>query len=454
MGRWAVARACCVLWLLAGDLAAQERMEILVSDGLPREAMLELDVSTGGFGAVRRVTPVPFVSEVIYSTPAAILGGRYLAWINGGRSGSDLRYLQVFDRQTRRHAVVGATGAYGLLADPKRPRVFSKVPLLGGWSTSPGDVFVYDIPSQTTRGIGLGGAVGVFGPVVDGNFAYAADADRIVGLLRTYAPSTITSEIVVADVATGAVVRQFTVPSGALSIVATDRDARRVYLTGIGFAPGPVVSYDIATGLEAARSAATNAIAAVLDEARGRLLVTTLSPPAMVALDAATLSEQKTIPIAGPASSVAVWAGRGQTGAYVTQAASRSGGGCTFSITAFDEALAPRASVGVDADTGFLPIYCSAGMATVVAPPDSPSPVVAAVANRRVDLRWRNPGDTTSFELEVGLAPGTTVLRLPMGVTTSTALESAPPGTYYVRVVAVNDVGRSLASNEVRIDVP
>lgn len=451
MGLRAIARAWAVLTLLAGDVAAQERMEILVSDGLPRLAMLELDVGAASFGTVRQLTAVPFLSEVIYSTPAALVGGRYLAWINGGRSGSDQRYLQVFDRQTRTYAIVGGTFVTGLVADPKHPRIFSTGPLLSQ-PPGPADIFVFDIPSRTTRAMGLA-VSGFAGPFVSSAFAYASAADRIIGLRYTSVASSVTSEIVAVDVATAAVVRQFTVSASGMSIVSTDRDARRVYLGGSPFVPGPVISYDLATGLESARSVSTSLVSAVLDDDRGRVLATTMSPPAIVVLDAITLAEQKVIPLSGPVASVAVSVGRGRTGAYLTQAAWRSSGGCMFSITAFDDALAPRSSVGVDADTGWLPIYCSAGMVTVVAPPEAPSPLAVTVTGRRVALAWRDRGDTTSFEMEVGLAPGATALRIPMGMATSTTLANAPPGTYYVRVVSVNDVGRSLPSNEVRVDV-
>jgi hypothetical protein len=61
----------------------------------------------------------------------------------------------------------------------------------------------------------------------------------------------------------------------------------------------------------------------------------------------------------------------------------------------------------------------------------------------------------TSQRVLAGTAPGLDNLGALGVASAATAFTtSAPPGVYYVRVIAVNDCGASLPSNEVMVSVP
>lgn len=93
--------------------------------------------------------------------------------------------------------------------------------------------------------------------------------------------------------------------------------------------------------------------------------------------------------------------------------------------------------------------------AILLTPPPPPTPLEFTITERRVDLKWRDPGDTTHFVVEVGTIAGRSDLGfLHVGNTTTWGVDGVPSGTYYVRVRAGNDVGPSLPSNEVVITVP
>ena len=82
----------------------------------------------------------------------------------------------------------------------------------------------------------------------------------------------------------------------------------------------------------------------------------------------------------------------------------------------------------------------------------------AAVAARRVDLRWTLPTHSpasTRYVLEVGGSPGSSDIgAIPVGESLALTVPVAPPGRYFVRVRAVNATGTGAASNEVVVDVP
>ena len=95
---------------------------------------------------------------------------------------------------------------------------------------------------------------------------------------------------------------------------------------------------------------------------------------------------------------------------------------------------------------------CSAGLRIQINSPARPN-LSAQVHGSTVTLSWSDPGNLTHFDLEAGSAPGlndllTTSLRGP-----SFTAAAVPAGTYYLRVRAINDVGRSLPSNEVQVVV-
>jgi hypothetical protein len=88
----------------------------------------------------------------------------------------------------------------------------------------------------------------------------------------------------------------------------------------------------------------------------------------------------------------------------------------------------------------------------------APSGLTASVAGSLVTLTWDLPSTgsdgTTSYVIDVGNAPGVTNLGVfPAGAARSFTA-SAPPGTYFVRVRALNGAGASEESNEVVVSVP
>jgi hypothetical protein len=86
-----------------------------------------------------------------------------------------------------------------------------------------------------------------------------------------------------------------------------------------------------------------------------------------------------------------------------------------------------------------------------------PAPPIAGtldVAGHQVTLTWEAPFGATHYELEVGTAPGLTNIGTVPTVEPRFVVNDVPSGTYYVRVRAINTIGKSSASREVQIVVP
>jgi hypothetical protein len=86
------------------------------------------------------------------------------------------------------------------------------------------------------------------------------------------------------------------------------------------------------------------------------------------------------------------------------------------------------------------------------AAPTAPSNLVGNVSGLNVTLTWGASANLpTQYILQAGFAPGQTAITVPLPGTQTFFNASAGPGTYYVRVVAVNADGTSAPSNEVTV---
>jgi hypothetical protein len=90
-------------------------------------------------------------------------------------------------------------------------------------------------------------------------------------------------------------------------------------------------------------------------------------------------------------------------------------------------------------------------------PPLAPFNLAASVAGGTVTLTWEQPdaGPVANTQrVVVGTAPGLDNLGA-IGVSgpATSFTTTAPPGTYYVRVIGLNSCGASPCSNEVRVEV-
>jgi Fibronectin type III domain len=96
------------------------------------------------------------------------------------------------------------------------------------------------------------------------------------------------------------------------------------------------------------------------------------------------------------------------------------------------------------------------GGSSCTSPPNAPTNLSAGVAENVVTLSWSAPVGgcaPTSYVIQAGSAPGLSNLAV-LNVGSSTSLTvSAPPGTYFVRAVAVNAFGGSVPSIEIIVTV-
>jgi hypothetical protein len=92
------------------------------------------------------------------------------------------------------------------------------------------------------------------------------------------------------------------------------------------------------------------------------------------------------------------------------------------------------------------------------AAPAAPSGLGVSVSGRTLTLNWTAPAGPvqnapTSYRIEAGLAPGSTLQALSTGSSATTFVQGGIPGTFYLRVRGVNACGTGAASNEVAVTV-
>jgi hypothetical protein len=96
------------------------------------------------------------------------------------------------------------------------------------------------------------------------------------------------------------------------------------------------------------------------------------------------------------------------------------------------------------------------GGGACASPPNAPTNLTGSVFGTFVTLNWTAPAGAcpaTSYVVQAGSSPGATdIAVINVGATTSLSV-TAPPGSYYVRVIALNGFGGSGASNEIVINV-
>ena len=105
-----------------------------------------------------------------------------------------------------------------------------------------------------------------------------------------------------------------------------------------------------------------------------------------------------------------------------------------------------RNTAGVSAPTAEVMVV----VGNVPAPPSAPS-LTHSVSGSTVTFTWSAPafGPVTGYIIEAGSATGLSNLAVAtVGNVLTQSFAGVPPGTYYVRIRAVNALGVSVVSNE------
>lgn len=467
----------------ASTASAQERIELLTFVN-NQTRMVEVDASVTGFGAVRAVTPVPNALEPagdFRGRPGdivAVAGGRYLAWVS--LATTEFGPLLAFDRRTRTLLDASSllpTDASGsrlvnnvLLAnDSHHPRLFiAGQPAFRTAGRAPVELWAIDLPGAAPL------RVGSSDHLIEGA-AYAGDTDELFYLDGTFENGARVTWVVVVNATTGQEQRRWKL-SGAVSAIRTDASGRVVWVDRNG-----LEALDAVTGVTLATSDQFFAANTIVDAPRQLLLVR--QGDFLVAVDPLLLTEigrtrvAFTPPDEGMSRTAQSLAGRWMTGAYTVRtetrvtfvSSGRTGRNDLFEFTCnaiVVDALHPNGARRESADvltrlgaggstvgSRDQALTCRAP-AALVRSPFAPTNVTSTVTGSTVQLAWNDPGDTMEFELEFGFAPGQRAGSARLGRATSIAIPGVPPGVYYVRVKAINEVGPSPASADVRVVVP
>ena len=443
--------ALCLL--LARPAHAQEQVEVFTNIYGAGERLVTVDATVRGFGDVRAATSLTHVPTDFLNNATPVAGGRYLAWLAGSAAhpGQD---LFLFDRRTR--AVVTATSSLPQPgADARFPSYFQML----GADTHRARLFVSEFRntisgfSYVVWTIDLTGrppvSLAATSAPVPG-FGYAAETDEV--FINDGGGTTTTMRVV--NATTGTEVRRLTHPLASYGAL-TEPGGRVVWVNdGNG-----MNTLDARSGAVLATSPAFQVPQSTFDAARGVLLVR--QGDFLVVVDPLRLSEIGRArvafsPFPNPlAQSTQTLPGRWMTGAYVLRSSYRQENPTCNEITleALDTAGAIRATKDLLAELGPGGAGCTA-VGFLFRSPFAPAALSASVSGGTVQLAWKDPGDTTEFEVEYGFVPGQRAGTMRVGRTTALTIPNVPPGTYYVRVRALNEVGPSPASADVRVVVP
>ncbi len=457
--RWSLPMLLLVAVTASVPVGAQERL-FWFTDG----SLAELGTAPGELGVLKAL--MRSTEPVGRVTPLA--GGRLLATMKFVSATSDIE-LYLIDLRT---SAVTATGihfgcgefshscvALILASDPRVPRLYVR-------------------DGERIAVVALGSpAISYLDYATSARFGWAQVAYTPAGPLLLVDTQP---DIDVIDLTTGTLVRTVERSSsgGAFTV---NRAGTRLYVTNLSASSGETTSIDV-IDLATWAVVASRPIPIVwgnvflLDERRQRLIVQALPPTSQppgvfVILDPETLDVTATIPESaltglGPAANNAP---------NQPQLALNAREDAYYLIARREVDLAPgglskcvhHSLSRLGANTGavlertdlrpialqFPPRPCAIGSWLQVKAPPSPT-LSAEVQGNAVTLSWDDPGNTTHFDLEAGSAPGLRNLLVTSLNGTSFTASGVPPGTYYLRVRAINEVGRSVPSQELKLVLP
>jgi predicted phage tail protein len=111
---------------------------------------------------------------------------------------------------------------------------------------------------------------------------------------------------------------------------------------------------------------------------------------------------------------------------------------------------------GASSTSNEVVVVVPGGTGGCSSPPNAPGNLSSNVSGNAVTLTWAAPAAgcaPTGYVVQAGSASGLSNLAVINLGNVSTLSASAPPGTYYVRVIALNAFGGSAASNEIVVTV-
>ncbi len=422
--------------------SAQERLEVFTTiDAFT--GIVEVDATVSGFGRVRNVTPIPpLLFDFTWAGPTPLAGGRFIVWGPLLAPG-----LVVFDRRTRAILQTGYRGSGAstdLIADPVRPLLFVR------GDTAITMIDARDLSPRVVYQLATGETITAVAPASEAGLIFVGVSD--------FRGGPASHRIDVVDLVTGATVRQLPRPDYTASLEASSDGNRLWALTRVLFSIGNLFALDPQTGANLGAAPFLSPAFSV-DRARNLVLVTDYFGEYLRALDGDTLAERwrtrvdLPVSLRGHRSATQALEGRWMTGAYGVHMEERGDGVCQdVSIAAISPDGSRRDVVDLQRAIGRSGVGCWAFGVTERSP-FPPAGFAATVTGDTVALSWRDPGDVTEFELEFGFAPGQRVGALRLGAAPAITFPGVPPGTYYLRVKAVNEVGASPASNEIRVNV-
>jgi len=402
----------------------------------------EVSTLAGQIGTLVNPAP-PFGDDV------ALFGSRFVARLQWDPTlGNDVRYLHVTDMRTGgqlplRSLTVPITLPMPVLVpDTSRLRVFV-------WSAD--TVAAVDASALAWRAI-ISATPAEVSPVLGRTRAigYASGLDALV-LVRATASGG--AELVWVRSSSGAVLNQVALPRAWTALAVTADGAR-----AFGVAPDPATplghvlhAVDRATGQITSLTGAPELDGAwtlTLDEVAGRLITRGSAPStqgSLVGFDL-TPAHRWSLPLPG-ALGVTFALGRGGTGFVVPYVAPQP-----LPLHRFDIASGVLTeSADVTARAGLTP---GNYLMLLLSPPRAPSAVTASVNGPDVTLSWPRTDDATSYQLDAWQGSPRVHVYGGRFETTAVFAPGVPPGTYYVRVRAMNDVGASNFSPETVVVVP